>query len=111
MSGMDLEIICIGNNLKGYLHLYPHAMKQSSVIKLITKEFTQQFPAYCLAGGQKILLSQECLSFFLHALENNQEVQITIGGYQSIIEPIGFPENFKSLQTFPKLLNPFQLSF
>ncbi len=111
VSGIDLEIICIGDNIKAYLNLYPHTIKQSTVIALITKESTQQFDAYCLAGGQKILLSQECLSFFLHALENNQEVQIAIGGYQSIIEPAGFQENFKKNQTFPKLLNPFQFSF
>jgi hypothetical protein len=111
MSGIDLEIICIGDNIKAYLNLYPHAIKQSAIIELITKEASQQFTAYCLEGGQKIPLSQECLTFFLHALENNQEVKITIGGYQSMIKPNEFPENFKKIQTFPKLVNPFQFSF
>ncbi len=111
MSGIDLEIICIGNNIKAYLNLYPHAIKQSAVIELITKEASQQFSAYCLEGGQKILLSPECLTFFLQALENNQEVQILIGGYQSIIKPTEFQENFKKIQTFPKLLNPVQFAF
>lgn len=108
---MDLEIVCIGNNLKAYLHLYPHAIKQSAVIELITKEASQQFAAYCLEGGQKIALSQECLAFFLHALENNQEVQVAIGGYQSVIIPFGFQENFRKLQTFPKWVNPVEFAF
>lgn len=111
MSGIDLEIICIGNNIKAYLNLYPHAIKQSAVIELITKEASQQFLAYCLEGGQKIPLSPECLAFFLEALENNQEVQIIIGGYQSMIKPAEFQENFKKIQTFPKLVNPVQFAF
>lgn len=111
MSGIDLEIICVGDNIKAYFNLYPHAIKQSAIIELITKEASKQFTAYCLEGGQKIPLSQDCLTFFLHALENNQEVKITIGGYQSIIKPNEFPENFKKIQTFPKLVNPFQFSF
>lgn len=110
MSGMDLEIICIGNNIKAYLNLYPHTIKQPAVIALMTKASTQRFSAYCLAGGQKILLSQEALHFFLHALENNQEVQISIGGYQSLIEPAGFQENWKKLQTSPKTSTLFQFS-
>lgn len=110
-SGIDLEIMCIGSNIKAYLNLYPHTIKQSTVIKLITKEASQQFAAYCLKGGQKILLSPECLTFFLQALENNQEVQIAIGGYQSMIKPIEFQKNFKKIQTFPKLTNPVQFSF
>jgi hypothetical protein len=101
----------MGNNIKAYLHLYPHTIKQSALIALTTKEKSQQFSAYYLEGGQKVLLSSECLAFFLHALENNQEVQITIGGYQSMIKPIEFQENFKKLQTFPTLLNPVQFSF
>ena len=111
MSGIDLEIVCIGNNIKAYLNLYPHTIKQSAVIELITKEASQQFTAYCLEGGQKILLSPECLTFFLQALENNQEVQILVGGYQSMIKPAEFQENLKKLQTFPKLLNPVQFAF
>ena len=111
MNGIDLEIVCIGSNIKAYLNLYPHTIKQSAVIKLITKEESQQFAAYCLEGGQKILLSPECLTFFLQALENNQEVQIAIGGYQSMIKPTEFQENFKKIQTFPKLINPVRFSF
>ncbi|MGL5625969.1 MAG: hypothetical protein ACRDDW_00420 [Candidatus Rhabdochlamydia sp.] len=111
MSGINLEILYIRGHIKAYLHLYPHAIKQSTVVELITKEATQSFNAYCLTGGQKILLPQECLNFLLHALENEQTVQITIGGYQSIIEPMGFQENFKKLQTFSPLVNPFQFSF
>lgn len=110
MSGINLEIMRTENNVKAYLNLYPHAINQSTVIELITKEASQQFVAYCLEGGQKVLLPPECLAFFLHALENNQEVQITIGGYQSIIKPTDFQENFKKSQIFPKLLNPFQFS-
>ena len=111
ISGIDLEIIYVEDNMKAYLNLYPHTIKQLDVIELITKEASQKFSAYCLEGGQKVLLSPECLTFFLQALENNQEVQITIGGYQSMIKPSEFQENFKKLQTFPKLVNPFQFSF
>lgn len=111
MSGINLEILCTKGQIKAYLHLYPHTIKQATVVELITKEVAQPFNAYCLAGGQKILLSQECLNALLHALENDQAVKITIGGYQSIIEPIGFQENFKKLQTFSKVVNPFQFSF
>ncbi|PWU15197.1 MAG: hypothetical protein C5B45_03130 [Chlamydiae bacterium] len=111
MSGIDLEIVCIGSNVKAYLNLYPHTIKQSAAVELVTKEVSQQFAASCLEGGQKILLSPECLTFFLQALENNQEVQITIGGYQSMIKPTEFQENFKKIQTFPKLINPVQFSF
>jgi len=111
MSGIDLEIVCIGSNIKAYLNLYPHTIKQLDVIALTTKEISQKFTAYCLEGGQKVLLSPECLTFFLHALENNQEVQIAIGGYWTIIKPTEFQENFKKIQTFPKLINPVQFSF
>lgn len=111
MNGIDLEIVCIRNQIKAYLNLYPHTIKQSAVMALITKEASQQFAAYCLEGGQKILLPPECLTFFLQALEKNQEVQIVIGGYQSVIKPTEFKENFKKLQTFPKWGNPVQFSF
>lgn len=112
ISGVDLEIIYIGNNMKAYVNLYPHIIKkQSTMVELITKESTEQFTAYCLKGGQKILLPQEALCFFLDALENNQEVKIAIGGYYSLVEPLGFKENFKKLQNFPKLINPFEFSF
>jgi hypothetical protein len=112
MSGIDLEIICRENTLKAYLHLYPHVMKKrSTIIKLATKESTEQFNAYCLKGGQKILLPQEALHFFLHALANNQEIQITVGGCYSCIEPMGFKKSFKKLQDSPKPLNPLQFSF
>ena len=109
MSGMNLEILCIGNNIKAYLH-FSHMIKQPAVIVLTTPESTEQFSAYCLRGGQKILLSQEALRFLYHALENNQAVQISIGGYQSLIEPTGFQENLKKLQTLPTTINPFQFS-
>lgn len=98
--------------MKAYLKLYPHIIKkQSATLKLITKESTEQFNAYCLKGGQKILLPQEALRFFLYALENNQEVQIAIGGYCSLVEPLGFKKSFKKLQNFPKFINPFEFSF
>ncbi|MGL5263598.1 MAG: hypothetical protein ACRDAI_03345 [Candidatus Rhabdochlamydia sp.] len=111
MSGINLEMLCIRGHLKAYLHLYPHAIKQATVVELITKEVSKSFNAYCLTGGQKILLPQECLNFLLQALENDQIVKIAIGGYQSIIEPTGFQENFKKLQTFSQIVNPFQFSF
>jgi len=100
-SGIEFEILHSRQGQFVYLNILGSkliAEDQGLVTLTINTENTSQdFKAYLLEGGHRILLDPTASKYVIDRLENNQEIKISVQGLSVTIIPQGFSPHFKKL--------------
>lgn len=105
VNGIDLEILRTEEHLKLYFHVHstpiptdPQLPTHSSISFLIGDEKFHT-KGYRMKGGQKILLNEKDAEFLLATLAEGKQVQVFMKGYKTVIDPHGFIETKKQLES------------
>lgn len=116
LHGLELELIRTQNSFNLYLHVNSQTIPpcknnpKAALVSVITQDASHTEEAARLQGGQKILLSENLRDIIIDALQKNSSLTIRVGNYSTLIEPEGFQELLKKMESPPFYL-PFRLPF
>jgi len=113
LRGIELEFIQTANATKAYLNLHSfHKTDRKDL--LVTFEAGGQArssSAYVLAGGQRVLLSEEIAEWLMQTLKEGHSVHVQLPGYRQVVDAAGFAHKLKRMQHPLPVGNPFRLPY
>lgn len=100
-SGIEFEILHSRKGQFAYLNILGSKLMAEDqglvTLTIQTDNTSQDFKAYLLEGGHRILLDSSTSKYVIDRLENNQEIKISVQGLSVTIIPEGFSPHFKKL--------------
>lgn len=104
--GLELELTRSLSGVRMYVNVFSLPFTKESQdsttlqLKVSTEEESYLVDAYCLEGGQKLLLLPEGAEMIINSLFRSETVAIAVGRYESEISSNGFAEAYQRLYTF-----------
>lgn len=111
-KGLELELIRHGKETRGYLNAYHFSFpsyennpKRAQII-IKTSNTTEAFVIHRLEGGQRLKLTEACLTTLLQLLDDNELVIIESGHFTQEISTKTFKRHYRDLMQEPSRFIP-----